>query len=92
MSQACFLVWSYLVLLLYCEFGERVTNEFVELDNEVCQLEWYLLPISVQRFIPFIMNTTQQPIILRGFQSCSCARESFKNVCLTLIQSNLIII
>lgn len=74
------LIWSYVIFFLYCEFGERVTNEFLELDNVVCQWEWYLLPLNVQRMLPNILLITQTPVILNGFGEFFCTRDAFRRV------------
>lgn len=72
--------WSLVANFLFCEFGESVTSQCNELNDALCQCEWYLFPIDLQRMFPIIMLTAQKPNILKGFGGVSLTREAFKNV------------
>lgn len=80
--------WSFADILLICEFGERVSGRFDEIDKMICRLGWYSFPIEVQRMLPFVMMATHKPVIFRGFSNILLTRETFKQVkfcCPTLI-------
>lgn len=79
-SVCILMFWSFAANFLFCEFGENVTRKFNELNYIICQIEWYLLPIDIQRMLPFIMMTTQKQIILQGFGGVQLTREAFKTV------------
>lgn len=79
------LLWTNLTIFIFCECGQRVTNKFTEVNDIICQLNWYLFSIEIQRMMPNIMMITQRPVILRGFGNCYCTREAFKNVSFTVI-------
>lgn len=72
--------WSFAANFLFCEFGENVTRRFNELDKTICQSEWYLLSIEIQRMLPTIIMITQKEIILQGFGGVDLTREAFKRV------------
>lgn len=72
--------WSIVANFLFCEFGESLTSQCNELNDVICQSEWYLLPVDLQRMLPTIMLTTQKPNILQGFGGVSLTREAFKAV------------
>lgn len=63
-----------------CELGEMVTNQYELLDDELCQLDWYLFPIEMQRSLVIFMSFTQQPAMIRGFANVRCGRDTFKKV------------
>lgn len=67
-------------MFIYCEFGERVTSEFNELDDMIGQLNWYLCPLEIQRILPFVIKNTQKPIVIQAFRQFFCTREEFKAV------------
>lgn len=72
--------WSFAANFLFCEFGEQVTRKFNQLNDIICQSEWYLLPNDIQRMLPTIMMTTRKGIILQGFGGVELTREAFKTV------------
>lgn len=70
--------WAISVVLLACELGNRISNSFDTINDEINQLVWYLLPIEIQRILPTIMINAQDPAIVAFFGSISCSREQFK--------------
>lgn len=76
----CEVYWSFAFTLFFCEFGERVTSEFDELNDIMNQLDWYTFPIEVQQTLPIIIAAAQDPVIMRGFGNIECVRQSFKQV------------
>lgn len=80
------LLWINAIIFIFCECGERITIGFVEVNDEICQLKWYLFPYEIQRMMPNMMMATQEAVILKGCGNCSsCTREAFTNVSLTTI-------
>lgn len=80
MTPVSEMFWLFFVTFDYCEFGERVSNKFNEVDNIFCHLNWYTFPKDIQRMLPTIIISTQEAVFLRGFANYSCTRESFQNV------------
>lgn len=72
--------WFFCSVFIFCEFGENVCSEFDELKNAVCESDWYIFPIEVQRSLPFLLMVTQKQIVPRGFGNILCNRESFQTV------------
>ena len=79
---SCFseLLWSFNLVLISCEFAEKVTTAFEDIDDEINQLHWYLYPYEVRKFLPTIMITVQDTVNVECFGSIPCNRETFKNV------------
>lgn len=71
---------AFAPIFLFCELGDRITNETNEAYNEILRCEWYLAPIKVQKILPITLIGTQKPIYLSGFGNIVCTREAFKNV------------
>lgn len=87
MVTPIFLVfWAFTFIFFYCELGKAVTDEFDNIDEDLCQYKWYLLSVDTQRMMIIFMNDTQQPALLRGFGNVTCTRDSFKNVIISKVQ------
>lgn len=74
------LFWGYAVIFIFCELGERLTQEYDKLYDVICEFNWYAYPLKVQRILPIAFAGAQDQIILQGFGNCLCTREAFKNV------------
>lgn len=72
--------WAFTMVFFCSEIGQRIGNAYDEIDDEIYQLDWYLLPIKIQQIFPTIMINTQQPVYLKCFGSATCSRETFKKV------------
>lgn len=72
--------WSFSIVFIYCDFGERVTSEFNQITEAVYQFDWYTFPMKIQQMMPNIIIATQEPVVVRGFANTMCTRESFKMV------------
>lgn len=72
--------WSFAQIMLFCELGERLTDRFEKINDEILQCDWYTLPIQVQKILPMILGSTQQPFVINVFGSIRCSRETFKVV------------
>lgn len=64
----------------FCDCGERVSNEFDKINNEIWQNDWYTYPIAVQRMLPIVIAGSQQKVAVHGFGNLALTRESFKTV------------
>lgn len=72
--------WSFAFLFFFCEFGEMVTNQFDQFDDELPQCNWYRFSMEMQQlYLMFIINT-QTPTNIRGFGNLLCTRAVFKTV------------
>lgn len=71
---------SIIFILIFCEIGEKVTQMFVEIDREICQIRWFRFPIGVQRYFVTIMSFSQNTVKFDGFGNITGSREVFKQV------------
>lgn len=64
-------------------FGERVSNEFVEMDDVLTvSFNWYKFPLKTWRIIPIVTICVQQPVRINCFgKKIGCTREIFQKVC-----------
>lgn len=72
--------WSFELIFISCELGERVCNAFDEIGDTIDQLDWYLLPFEMQQLLPTIILNTKQPVVLQCFGNILCCREVLRNV------------
>lgn len=74
------LTWMIIFVLLLCEPGTRMTNEFQAFGDELSQCEWYLLSIEMQRMYLIFSMDTQNPIKMMSYANIACERETSKKV------------
>lgn len=72
--------WAIGMLFFSCELGQRLSMAYNEVQNEIDQLDWYLLPMETQRMLPTLMCNTQKPFKVVCFGGISCERDTFKTV------------
>lgn len=72
--------WSFALCAFFCEFGEKVTQQFILFDDEINRCDWHLLPTNMRKIHLFFMQSTQQPAIIQGYGNISCLRNTFKKV------------
>lgn len=74
------LFWTIVLIFIFCELGERVTQQFNEFNEQFCQCNWYLFPIEMQRMFIIVISNTQRPAIIEGYANIVCTRDAFKQV------------
>lgn len=72
--------WASALLVFGTEMGQIFGNRFEAVINKVEELDWYLLPMKIQRILPIIMINTQPLIYITCFGSITCSRETLKKV------------
>lgn len=75
---SCF--WALMCMSIFCELGERVTNHFETVDEELQRCDWHMLPIEVQRIYLIFISDTQQPRNITCYGDISSTRDTFKKV------------
>lgn len=75
-----FACYAFGSVMVFCELGQRLTDEFEKIDDKVNEFDWYLFPPQIQRMLPIIMMGTQGEVELECFGSISGTRETFKKV------------
>lgn len=68
------------VVFIFCEFGERISVLSEEINDTICELDWYSFPLHMQRMMPMILLSTQRPITLTAYGGIGCNRTTFKKV------------
>lgn len=72
--------WTYIVILLNCESGERVSNAFERFYEEQERCDWHLLSIDTKRLYLTFLLDTQHSIHFKCYGRILCTRETFKTV------------
>lgn len=83
-----FVLLSFVGIFALCELGTQVKSQFKTLNSALFQLEWYLLPVELQRMLLIFMMGAQDAVLLRGYGNIECTRDAFKNV--SILKSNSI--
>lgn len=72
--------WSIVIVFVDCECGERLAQQFNEIDTEYSQSKFYFFPVDLQRMYLILMLDIQQPVYIRGYGNIVCTRDFFKEV------------
>lgn len=73
--------YPFAVIFMYCEFGQRITSCFLDIDKALWQTDWYAFPIKVQKMIAMMLMGTQEPVGVSGFGgNLVYERDTFTNV------------
>lgn len=72
--------WSFTFVGAFCEFGERVSNSFTEVNKITDQMDWYLFPNEIQRMLPTFFIAFQRPSFFQGYGNIIYQRITFKQV------------
>lgn len=67
-------------VFLACDFGQRVSDKWKEINSKIDQFDWYSYPNELKRILPTIIAIAQQPIELECFGSFTLSREVFRKV------------
>lgn len=79
-QQISYMFWSFGLIFILCNFGQKLTNQFDELNDALYMCDWYSFPLENQRMLPTILIATQQSVALKGFGNILCSRETSKSV------------
>lgn len=71
---------SFSLIVGICEFGERLSGNFNEINNVYYQFAWYLFPCNTKNMLSTLIMFAQKPVELRVFGSILCGRITLKNV------------
>lgn len=69
-------------LFFLCEIGDYVMQRYENIRYSIYQLNWYTLPLDLQRKLPTILAMTEKNIYIRGFARFHCTRTVFSQVLL----------
>lgn len=72
--------WAFVLVFFSTEIGQRFINTFEEIDKEIYQINWYRLPIRIQRMLPTIKINTQSLMAIECFGSLAVNHETFQKV------------
>lgn len=81
--------WSFCLVFIYCDLGERISDGFNELYDVICMLKWHKYPIEIQRMLIDILIVTQQPVVIQGFGNVYCTRNACQKVCIFFFNPRL---
>lgn len=74
------LFWSFALIFIACELGERASLAFGEIDHMVDQFNSYYFPSDVKKMLPIFMVMVQKPFRMAVFGGTTCGRDSLKQV------------
>lgn len=76
------LVGSFISILFFCEIGEKVSIIFIQINNDLDRINWYLFSNDKQKMFNIILCFCKESVVLEGFGSIRASRNVFKEVSL----------
>lgn len=71
---------------LFCYFGGNITTRFEDIDNATYQLQWYNLPLDMQKDLLPLIALSQKRIYMRGYGNTRSTQSVFKKVCISNVR------
>lgn len=65
---------------LFCYFGGNITHQFEDIGNAIYQLDWYKLPLDMQKDLQIVIALAQKRIYMRGYGDTRTTHSVFKKV------------
>lgn len=75
-------LWTSLIVFVFTEIGEPVTNEFELFDLELRNCNWYLFSKEMRRMLIVLMVNAQKQTVIYGYGNIFCVRQVFRKVLL----------
>lgn len=72
--------YSFPFNFAFCNYGEYLAHRFELVAEEICKIDWYLLPLGMQQMLIVVNANAQQPTVIRGYGNITCTRETLKRV------------
>lgn len=72
-------------LFFFCNFGDNVTNRFLDVSDDLYGVAWHLLPLDMKKQFPMMISLSQKEIYVRGVGNANCTRELFMQVSIILL-------
>lgn len=72
------IIW-FLLFYLFCDFGDKVTDQFSGSSVKIYNVLWYQYPVDQQKHFILMILDANKPVYIQGFFVQS-TRESFKKV------------
>lgn len=66
--------------LVFCYFGDRMTQRFEAIAHLLYQLQWYHFSADAQRNLPSFIALARKRVFLEGLAGAKCTCEVFKKV------------
>lgn len=74
------LLFTLTLLFVSCELGNRMSNEFEYINDQIHQFDWHMLSLETQQLLPIITMSVDQPIGIPCIGSIMCNLNTFKTV------------
>lgn len=71
---------AFTEILFTSEIGQIFGDRFEEINIKIDELDWYLLPMKIQRMLPTAMINMQESTLITCFGTLTCSRETMKMV------------
>lgn len=65
---------------LFCHFGGEITDQFQSVGDAAYQIEWYRLPVELQKDLGVVVALGQKRIYMRGYADTCTTHSAFKKV------------
>lgn len=67
-------------VFLACEVGQRFSNLFEDVNDQLDRLNWYLFPMKIQQMLPTILINAQEEVVIGYFGIINATRVQCQKV------------
>lgn len=67
-------------VFLGCEVGQRFSNLFEDINDQLDRLNWYQFPLNVQQILPIILINAQEEVVIGYFGIITATRVQCQKV------------
>lgn len=67
-------------LFLACEIGQRLTDLFEDINEQLEGLNWYLFPLKMQQLLPILLINAQEEVVIGCYGAINCSRVQCQKV------------
>lgn len=71
---------SSMIPFCYCYFGQIATESFEKMSNCLYDINWYDLPLDLQKYFIIMIANTQKPVYYHGFGMVKADLNTFITV------------
>lgn len=73
-------LWVFVLLSIFCDFGQKLTDQFESFEAEMYKCKWYIFPIKMKHFFRFAIMNAQELVAIQGFGNIGLSRRTSKTV------------
>lgn len=68
------------ILSMICYVGEGVRTKYLQLNDAIYDVSWYLYPVKLEKLVPLMLMHAEKPAKFESVGGLDCSLETLKTV------------